>query len=441
MKILLKLVIIATCCFGALLSAQTIGVSQAVPPTEIMYEAVQQNPVTNTINTPNESQEASGGTSDIKEETTETPPMENVNTPSETLPPVTTIPEYIEEEYTPQEPTIQQETNPVQHFHSYTASVVNATCTETGYTQYYCECGDTYIAEYTEAHGHRYGEWHSVSAATFWESGTEQRKCMSCACTESRNVGVKTISNDKCITLPDRGDIYAHMVYPQEVDFGKYYENAITLYEALLTNSDDEVHLFFAAPTYSEEYDEWLQFQRVFNEKVLQNTNSVVKRTFATGAFKEGAGLTRITIVPSDTTKLYEVCNNAIHEMNLSANTTQLEAVKIINEWMRQHFVYEKGYAEPIACLNTGKAQCAGYARVFLALCKYIGIEARYITGCAGGHAEPCAIACHAWNQVRLGDTWYYIDVCWNDASTPNRYFLTKELWEGRTVKTIENSL
>lgn len=40
--------------------------------------------------------------------------------------------------------------------HSYTAIVTEPTCTEQGYTTYTCACGDSYVADYTDALGHHY---------------------------------------------------------------------------------------------------------------------------------------------------------------------------------------------------------------------------------------------------------------------------------------------
>ena len=44
------------------------------------------------------------------------------------------------------------------HTHSYEAAVTDPTCTEGGYTTYTCECGDSYVAEETEALGHDFVE-------------------------------------------------------------------------------------------------------------------------------------------------------------------------------------------------------------------------------------------------------------------------------------------
>ena len=48
----------------------------------------------------------------------------------------------------------------VPHEHSYTAVVTEPTCTEGGYTTYTCECGDSYVADETEALGH---DWKGTS--------------------------------------------------------------------------------------------------------------------------------------------------------------------------------------------------------------------------------------------------------------------------------------
>ncbi len=66
------------------------------------------------------------------------------------------------------------------HEHSYTAVVTAPTCTEQGYTTYTCACGDSYIADYTDALGHT-EEIIPGKDATCTESGlTEGKKCTVC---------------------------------------------------------------------------------------------------------------------------------------------------------------------------------------------------------------------------------------------------------------------
>ena len=45
------------------------------------------------------------------------------------------------------------------HKHAHSSKVVAPTCTEKGYTEYTCECGDSYRDSYVDALGHSFGEW------------------------------------------------------------------------------------------------------------------------------------------------------------------------------------------------------------------------------------------------------------------------------------------
>ena len=72
--------------------------------------------------------------------------------------------------------------------------------------------------------------------------------------------------------------------------------------------------------------------------------------------------------------------------------------------------------------LTSGQAVCNGYAESFMLLCNFLGIENTAISGYAGG--EP-----HIWNEVKLGNDWYQVDVTWDDPvrsnfkSTDHTYF------------------
>ncbi|MCR4605498.1 MAG: leucine-rich repeat protein [Eubacterium sp.] len=50
---------------------------------------------------------------------------------------------------------------------------------------------------------------------------------------------------------------------------------------------------------------------------------------------------------------------------------------------------------------------CLGYAKAFVLLCSYFGIDAIVVT------SEP-----HAWNRVKIDDVWYELDITWDDGDT-----------------------
>lgn len=66
------------------------------------------------------------------------------------------------------------------------------------------------------------------------------------------------------------------------------------------------------------------------------------------------------------------------------------------------------------------QGDCAGISSAFYVLCKKNHIPVRYVIGFNGD-------VCHAWNRVKIGRKWYWID------ATMSRY-LSRKLWDGYSV-------
>lgn len=64
------------------------------------------------------------------------------------------------------------------HEHNYTSEKVEPTCTENGYTQYTCECGDSYRDDEVKAKGHNYK--NTVVEPTETKKGYTKHKCRNC---------------------------------------------------------------------------------------------------------------------------------------------------------------------------------------------------------------------------------------------------------------------
>ena len=94
-----------------------------------------------------------------------------------------------------------------QHEHDYTATVVAPTCTEQGYTEHICSCGDSYRDSYVPALGHDFA-WVVDREPTDTEAGEKHEECNRCH--EKRNEGTiippqggqHTHSYDSVITAP-----------------------------------------------------------------------------------------------------------------------------------------------------------------------------------------------------------------------------------------------
>jgi len=65
--------------------------------------------------------------------------------------------------------------------------------------------------------------------------------------------------------------------------------------------------------------------------------------------------------------------------------------------------------------LETKKAFCDGYSRLFKALCDYAGIRSEIIVGYGnGGYVRQRQFkANHSWNAVFIDSSWYLLDVTW----------------------------
>lgn len=73
------------------------------------------------------------------------------------------------------------------HVHEFAVAIVSPTCTEAGYTEYRCACGECYRQDEVAALGHRFGAWETVKAATATENGRQVRKCADCDIQEERD--------------------------------------------------------------------------------------------------------------------------------------------------------------------------------------------------------------------------------------------------------------
>ena len=79
-----------------------------------------------------------------------------------------------------------------------------------------------------------------------------------------------------------------------------------------------------------------------------------------------------------------------------------------------------------------GKTVCAGYSEAFALLCYARGIPAMSITSSG-----------HEWNQVKIGNYWYAVDVTWDDANSAGYKYFNKSdntmIKLDRTSHTIES--
>jgi transglutaminase-like putative cysteine protease len=111
---------------------------------------------------------------------------------------------------------------------------------------------------------------------------------------------------------------------------------------------------------------------------------------------------------------------------------TDADRARAIYDWMTGHITYDwkvwadivagaTAYTEPqdpASVIARGTAVCAGYAWLFDALAASAGMEATFVIGDVRGYrgtADDSLVSpyLHAWNSVRIDDTWYLLDSTW----------------------------
>ena len=133
---------------------------------------------------------------------------------------------------------------------------------------------------------------------------------------------------------------------------------------------------------------------------------------------------------------------DAIIKKIIKKGMTNKQKLKAIHDYLVKNCVYDEkasagGYDDAFTaygCLIKKEAVCQGYAAAFNLLALKVGIRSIAVTGDAGG-------ASHAWNYIKNGSSYRYIDATWDDpipdrgssATVSQKYFYL-------TQKTLDNT-
>lgn len=125
---------------------------------------------------------------------------------------------------------------------------------------------------------------------------------------------------------------------------------------------------------------------------------------------KEKEPLNGIYKYPSQYTKCGEkLLKTAEHLKEKIEGLSVHEAAKVISDEIRAHFSYQSGATNiqttAEAAYVLGKGVCQDYAHIFIALCRQLGIPARYVVGIPQGEGET-----HAWAEVYDDGIWFGVD-------------------------------
>ena len=122
--------------------------------------------------------------------------------------------------------------------------------------------------------------------------------------------------------------------------------------------------------------------------------------------------------------ELSEAVDDLVDSFGFSSFTDDRYKVDRIYEYITDKVKYDYDHLNQndywlqftaYAALLNKKAVCEGYAVLFYRLAEECGLDARVITGVGGTGRD----ANHAWNIVKLGDYYYYLDATWDAEREP----------------------
>ena len=99
-----------------------------------------------------------------------------------------------------------------------------------------------------------------------------------------------------------------------------------------------------------------------------------------------------------------------------TADMDEAQTERFFHDWLCEHVAYERGsYDQNLySALVEGQTVCAGYTHALQYLLTRSGIPCYFCTGQAYNR-ETGTWESHGWNLVRLGGSFYAVDVTWDD--------------------------
>ena len=118
--------------------------------------------------------------------------------------------------------------------------------------------------------------------------------------------------------------------------------------------------------------------------------------------------------------KVNKKVKTVLKNLNLTGKS-RVAKVKAIHDYIAKNVSYDNSLSRFTAydglVSSSHATVCQGYSNIFYKMCIEAGIPCRIMTGTA---TVP-----HAWNLVKIGSKWYFVDVTWDDTdvkSFPVKY-------------------
>ncbi len=217
-------------------------------------------------------------------------------------------------------------------------------------------------------------------------------------------------------------------------------EDALTIWENNLNSESQGEKYYYSLltdPSEQQAYHVIVQGLEAQDEEIeLELTDAdrvnvlfdMVLRDYPEYFWCDGSGMTtvytglasRTVLVPGycyayeERTRMQQEINEAAAQClaGISADATDYRKIQHVYQWIVDTVDYDAAASDNqnIYSVFAGKRSvCAGYSKATQYLLERLGVFCTYVTGSAGGNTR------HAWNLVRIGEDYYYVDTTWGD--------------------------
>lgn len=121
---------------------------------------------------------------------------------------------------------------------------------------------------------------------------------------------------------------------------------------------------------------------------------------------------------------------------------SRVEKLRLIHNYIAENISYDNSLSRFTAydgLINSAHTTvCQGYALLYYKMCTDVEIPCRFLGGygTTGGYRIS-----HAWNMVKIGRKWYYVDVTWDDTDRSGKPYMYEYFLVGSSKMALDHTL
>jgi hypothetical protein len=149
--------------------------------------------------------------------------------------------------------------------------------------------------------------------------------------------------------------------------------------------------------------------------------------------FKNESLIKHLDSIPEESVSSYQ----SLAKYLVSIFTEEIEKFAVIYMWICQNISYDitnyktmKSDCSPEGVFKNRIAVCSGYAWLFSAMCKEVGLVSVDVQGYAKGYGytpgQKFPSTNHEWNAIKLGEEYHLVDCCWGSGTVNEENIFNK---------------